>query len=321
VGGIGAIGEIADARATKLTLELATLAMELAAGSGSAATVVLIGADQDAASACAALGPGVMVSATARSDAVGAALIAAELIAEHAPDVVLIGATPDGKDIAGTLLALTDLPILVAAAGVAVVEDAVEVEMGIFGGRTITSSTFVGGRGIVLVRPGVAEPALAPAPGTVTEVVVEPTDALPAVTLVERVVAPAAGPSIDDASIIVGAGRGVDGPAGIALVEELAAELGGAVGATRAAVDAGWIDFAQQIGQTGKTVKPDLYLAAGVSGAIQHRVGVQNVGTIVTIEKDRDAPITEFADLVVVGDLFEILPRLSTAVRAAKANH
>jgi electron transfer flavoprotein alpha subunit len=141
------------------------------------------------------------------------------------------------------------------------------------------------------------------------------------VTLVERVATPAAGPSIDDASIIVGAGRGVDGPAGMALVEELATELGGAVGATRAAVDAGWIDFAQQIGQTGKTVKPDLYLAAGVSGAIQHRVGVQNVGTIVAIEKDRDAPITEFADLVVLGDLFEILPRLSTAVRATKANH
>jgi len=320
VGGIWVIGEIADARPTKLTLEVVALARELAHGSGSAATVVLIGADQGAASACAALGPYVMVSAAARSDAVGSALIAAELISEHAPDVVLIGATPDGKDIAGTLLALTDLPILVAANGVAVVEGAVEVEMGIFGGRSITSSTFVDGRGIVLVRPGVVEPALAPAPGTVAVVAVEPAAVLPVVTLVERVATPAAGPSIDDASIIVGAGRGVDGPAGMALVEELAAELGGAVGATRAAVDAGWIDFAQQIGQTGKTVKPDLYVAAGVSGAIQHRVGVQNVGTIVAIEKDRDAPITEFADLVVLGDLFEILPRLSSAVRAAKAN-
>jgi len=283
VGGIWVIGEIADARPTKLTLEVVALARELAHGSGSAATVVLIGADAAAAaSGCAALGPDVMVLAAARSDAVGSALIAAELISEHAPDVVLIGATPDGKDIAGTLLALTDLPILVAANGVAV--------------------------------------ALAPAPGTVAAVAVEPTAALPVVTLVERVATPAAGPSIDDASIIVGAGRGVDGPAGMALVEELAAELGGAVGATRAAVDAGWINFAQQIGQTGKTVKPDLYVAAGVSGAIQHRVGVQNVGTIVAIEKDRDAPITEFADLVVLGDLFEILPRLSSAVRAAKAN-
>lgn len=321
MGGIWVIGEIADARPTKLTLEVVALARELAAGSDSAATVVLIGADAAAAAAgCAALGPDVMVSAAARSDAAGSALIAAELIAEHAPDVVLIGATPDGKDIAGTLLALTDLPILVAANGVAVVEGAVEVEMGIFGGRSITSSAFVDGRGIVLVRPGVVEPALAPAPGTVAAVAVEPTVALPAVALVERVAAPAAGPSIDDASIIVGAGRGVDGPAGMALVEELATELGGAVGATRAAVDAGWIDFAQQIGQTGKTVKPDLYLAAGVSGAIQHRVGVQNVGTIVAIEKDRDAPITEFADLVVLGDLVEILPRLSSAVRAVKAN-
>ena len=324
MGGVWAIGEVVAGRPTKLTSEVATLAAHLAGAAGADATVALIGADPAAAAEIAAeiaaLGPDVMVAATTREDAVGTALVAADLIARVAPDVVLIGATADGKDIAGTLLALTDLPILVAADGVDMVDGTVAVEMATFGGRAITSSVFVGGRGIVLVRPGVTEPRSAPAPGSVTEIAAEPTATLPEVRLLERVTAPPAGPSIDDASIIVGAGRGVDGPAGMALVQELASELRGAVGATRAAVDAGWIDFAQQIGQTGKTVKPDLYLAAGVSGAIQHRVGVQNVGVIVAIDKDREAPIAEFADLVVVGDLFEILPRLSAAVRAARAN-
>jgi electron transfer flavoprotein alpha subunit len=164
----------------------------------------------------------------------------------------------------------------------------------------------------------VAEASPAPAPGAIEGLAVTATRSLPSVATVDRLASPASGPSIDDASIIVGAGRGIEGPAGLALVEELASVLGGAVGATRAAVDAGWVDFAQQIGQTGKSIKPDLYIAVGVSGAIQHRVGVQNVGTVVAIDKDREAPITAFADLVVIGDLFEVLPPLTAAIKAAR---
>jgi len=189
------------------------------------------------------------------------------------------------------------------------------VQMATFGGRLVTSSGFSDSRGIVIVRPGAVAAQVAPQPGTIEQVSVTTTQALAAVSVVEHVSEAAAGPSIDDARVIVGAGRGVGGPEGLALIAELAEALEGAVGATRAAVDSGWIDFGQQIGQTGKTVKPDLYIACGVSGAIQHKVGVQSAGTIIAINKDPDAPVAEFADLVVVGDLFEIVPRLSSAIR------
>jgi electron transfer flavoprotein alpha subunit len=137
---------------------------------------------------------------------------------------------------------------------------------------------------------------------------VAPTGELaqPAVPVVDRNEAQGAAASIYDARNIEAGGRGVGGPDGFGLIEDLAEALGGAVGATRAAVDAGWIPYGQQIGQTGKIVKPQLYLALGISGAIQHKVGMQTAGTIVAVNRDPDAPIAEFADLVVVGDLFEV---------------
>jgi electron transfer flavoprotein alpha subunit len=126
----------------------------------------------------------------------------------------------------------------------------------------------------------------------------------------------AAGPSIEDAEVIVAGGRGLGAPEGFALVEELASALGGAVAATRAVVDAGWYPYAAQVGQTGKTVSPSLYVALGVSGAIQHKVGMSSSGTIVAINKDPHAPIFEFADLGVVGDVHEIVPKLIELLRA-----
>ncbi len=137
--------------------------------------------------------------------------------------------------------------------------------------------------------------------------------------VVERVQEASAAASIDDARVIVAGGRGVAGPDGFGIIRDLADALGGAVGATRAVVDAGWIAYSQQIGQTGKIVKPALYVAVGISGAIQHKVGMQTSGTIVAINRDPDAPIVEFADLVVIGDLFDIVPRLTAALRARQA--
>jgi electron transfer flavoprotein alpha subunit len=128
------------------------------------------------------------------------------------------------------------------------------------------------------------------------------------------------GPSIEDAPVIVAGGRGLGGPENFTLVEELAKALGGAVGATRAVVDAGWYPYSTQVGQTGKTVSPKLYIACGISGAIQHKVGMQSSGVIVAINKDANAPIFEFSDLGVVGDVHEVVPKLTELVKARKAS-
>jgi electron transfer flavoprotein alpha subunit len=312
-----AVGEIVDGHATRLTLELATVAQSLAQATGGTARVVVSGGDAQEAAAVAAHGPSVLHAPSSATDTPAAAAVAAivmDRLSSDAPDIVLIGASPDGKDVAGTLVGLTELPILVAGTGVEAADGSVTVDMATFGGRLLTRSEFSHGGGIVLLRPGSAIAVEAATPGNV-ETIESVDGVVPAVRVIDRVEEAAAGASIDDARVIIGGGRGVGSAEGFGLLSELAEVLDGAVGASRAAVDNGWIDFAQQIGQTGKTVKPELYLACGISGAIQHKVGIQSASTIVSINTDRDAPISEFADLVVIGDLLEIVPRVVTALR------
>jgi len=172
---------------------------------------------------------------------------------------------------------------------------------------------------IALVRSGAFEPIETGGSALVHEVAVTLQDFSTQARMVEQAHEEASGPSIEDADVIVAGGRGLGTPDGFRLVEELAAALGGAVAATRAVVDAGWYPYASQVGQTGKSVSPKLYIALGISGAIQHKVGMQSSGAIVAINKDPNAPIFDFADFGVVGDLQQVAPKLAELVRARRA--
>jgi electron transfer flavoprotein alpha subunit len=172
---------------------------------------------------------------------------------------------------------------------------------------------------LALFRSGAFDANAAGGAAEIEDVAVRLEEFSSAARMIEQAHAESEGPSIEDADVVVAGGRGLGGPENFTLVEELAKALGGAVGATRAVVDAGWYPYAAQVGQTGKTVSPKLYIACGISGAIQHKVGMQSSGVIVAINKDPNAPIFEFADLGVVGDVHQVVPKLTELVRARKA--
>ena len=179
----------------------------------------------------------------------------------------------------------------------------------------------VGWRGeprLALFRSGAFDPSETGGEAEVEEVSVSLEDFSQAAKMLEQAHEEQSGPSIEDAEIVVAGGRGLGGPESFKLCEELAEALGGAVAATRAVVDAGWYPYAAQVGQTGRSVSPKLYVACGISGAIQHKVGMQSSNVIVAINKDPNAPIFEFSDLGVVGDLHEIVPKLTELVRARR---
>jgi electron transfer flavoprotein alpha subunit len=244
--------------------------------------------------------------------------VLAALVRDRGFDTVLFGASVLSADVAAGLA---------ARLGAGLNWDLVDLELRdgqLVGKRpALQDSVFVdvGWRGeprLALVRSGTFEPVETGGEAEVEEVAVELEDFSTKAVMVERAHAESEGPSIEDAEVIVAGGRGLGEPANFALLEELAKALGGAVAATRAVVDAGWYPYATQVGQTGKTVSPRLYLACGISGAIQHKVGMQASGTIVAINKDPNAPIFEYADVGVVGDLHEIVPKLTELVRERK---
>ena len=171
---------------------------------------------------------------------------------------------------------------------------------------------------LALIRSGTFDPSETGGSAEVKDVSATFQDFSTQAAMVDHLEEESSGPSIEDADVIVAGGRGLGGPEGFSHCEELAAALGGAVAATRAVVDAGWYPYAAQVGQTGKTVSPKLYIALGISGAIQHKVGMQSSGTIVAINKDPNAPIFDFADLGVVGDLTQIAPKLTELLKARR---
>jgi electron transfer flavoprotein alpha subunit len=323
-GAIWVVGEPAESGLVRVSTEVATLARELGAASGGDIVGVVIAADPTTgATELARFVPRVIASiAPEAADRPMAAVVAprlAALVEAQQPAYILMGATPDGRDIAGILSALLGWGVLVNAIAVTWGDAGPTVEMSVFGGRLLTTSGFTGAQGIITVRPNVVTAVPGAEAGHVETVDSTPAAELPRVGVLERRSESGAAAPIEEARIIVAGGRGVGGPDGFKLLQEIADALGGSVGATRAAVDAGWINYASQIGQTGKVVKPSLYLALGISGAIQHKVGMQTAETIVAVNRDPDAPLSEFADLYVVGDLFEVGPALLAELRARRA--
>jgi electron transfer flavoprotein alpha subunit len=241
------------------------------------------------------------------------ATVVADLVRRVEPAAVLLASTQEGKEIAGRLAVKLDNGLLTDAVGVEADGTATQA---IFAGSATVKSKVTRGLPIVTIRPNSITPAVSAAAGTVESLTVAVSDADKLTKVVERVAEKKGSrPELTEASIVVSGGRGVASADNFKLVEELADLLGGAVGASRAAVDSGFYPHQFQVGQTGKTVSPQLYVALGISGAIQHRAGMQTSKTIVAVNKDPEAPIFELADYGVVGDLFQVVPQAAEEIR------
>ena len=300
----------------KVTLELLTLARTLgepvavAVGRGASATVdtlaeygaTAVHLADDAALDDVVTTPSVSLLAT--------------VMADLSPAAVLIPSSADGKEIAGRLAVRTGSGLITDAVGVA---EGVVASQSVFGGSTLVTSSVTHGTPIITVRPNTTPPEPASVSATTVTHDVSLSDSDGAATISERVAQERSGrPELTEAAIVVSGGRGVGSAEGFAVIEAFADSLGAAVGASRAATDAGWYPHQFQVGQTGKTVSPQLYVANGISGAIQHRAGMQTSKTIVAVNKDPEAPIFDLVDFGVVGDLHKVLPAATDEVRRRK---
>jgi electron transfer flavoprotein alpha subunit len=246
---------------------------------------------------------------------VAPAEVLAALVAQASPAAVLVPATTEGKEVAGRLAVKIGSGVLTDAVDLAPGDGGPVAEQSVFGGAVIVKSRVTKGIPIVAVRPNAVAPEASPGAAALEPVSVELSDAARRAHITERVAQERSErPELTEASIVVSGGRGVGSADNFALIEGLADLLGAAVGASRAATDAGWYPHHFQVGQTGKTVSPQLYLAVGISGAIQHRAGMQTSKTIMVINKDPEAPIFELADFGVVGDLFKVVPQLTEEI-------
>ncbi len=317
------LAEFTGGKPARSALELATGAAELASASGGQAVALAYGSG--AASGAAGLGAQGAGRAIVLGDEERPAITYAPAVIAAAGEgakAVLAPATPNGRDLAAALVGSLHLPAFGPVRAVRIVDGAVETEQATLQGSVITTSRPADGApspAVVLVLANTFTPAEGGSGSAdVGQAPAAEPSAFDRVTVAESHPAETSVVNLEEATIIVAGGRGVGSEEGFGPLRELASALGGAVGASRAAADAGWIPYQLQIGQTGKVVKPSLYIAAGISGAIQHRVGMQTAEHVIAINRDPDAPIGEFADLFVVGDLFAIVPALTEEIRRRK---
>jgi electron transfer flavoprotein alpha subunit len=311
-------GEAADGKVASITLEILAKAREIAD------TVEVVFGNGDADAVAATLGEHGATTIHATGDLGGglagpavAAAIAAAVEAGNGPDAIVFGTTYDGRDVAGRLSAKIDAPVITNIVDIELDGDKAVGTEPVFGGTVNVKTAFTGAKPqILLVRPKsfAAEPS-GGAPAAVQPLTVPDLGATGAAKVKNRFVEEATGPKLDEAAVVVSGGRGLGEAGNYQLVETLAKLLKAAPGASRAIVDAGWVPYSYQVGQTGKVVKPTVYIAAGISGATQHLVGMKGSKNIIAINKDAEAPIFGIADLGIVGDVHKVLPKLIEALQ------
>ncbi len=243
------------------------------------------------------------------------------LVETEKPDLLIVGTTYDGRDIAARLNARLDCGVITDAYEISLEGDNLKVQVPWYSATTIVDVTLQGGiTRLLLVKPKsfAAEPLEQPLQPQVEQISAAISDSARRAQVTENVVQKSEGPRLEEASVVISGGRGLKQAENFSLLNELAGQVNGAVGASRAVVDAGWVPYSYQVGQTGKTVKPSVYIACGISGAIQHTVGMKGAKYIVAINTDPDAPIFKFADLGVVGDVLKIVPALTQEIKQRK---
>ena len=242
----------------------------------------------------------------------------ATLVEKEKPDAILFGFTPDSREVAGRLAARLGVGLISNASDIAFKDGAFEARVPYFGGAKLATMKANGKPAIVLVRPKSFEASEAGGAAEVKDLDTAVADGSKRAHITERVAEASEKVKLEDARVVVSGGRGLGGPQNFPMLEDLANALGGAVGASRAVVDAGWVPYSMQVGQTGKSVRPGVYIAVGISGAMQHTVGMKTSKVIIAINKDAEAPIMKMADLGVVGDAMKIVPALTEAVKKKK---